>query len=211
MVAPTKEQFSLNKIKLVKDGGLDIVYTVRVTCGSENYYENYHFVSPRICHPDLLSKVESLKPMMLRVLHLSFFRSLMETPDFKATKKQKELAESAYKEVADRLTISGFALSGKDKTRGVIITSLFKADTKQTMAINSHRIRFYVTTYGFEEDIEAIVDALHDEVHAYIWEGKSAQLELFSANGDDDSEDINEKIDPDDIPFSDEEDGNDSD
>lgn len=88
MVAPTKEQFCLNKIKLVKDGGLDIVYTVRVTCGSENYYENYHFVSPRICHPDLLDKVESLKPMMLRVLHLSFFRSLMETPDFKATKNK---------------------------------------------------------------------------------------------------------------------------
>ena len=77
------------------------------------------------------------------------------------------------------------------------------------MAINSHRIKFDVTTYGFEEDIEDIVDDLHDEVYAYIWEGKSAQLELFAANGDDDSEDLNEKIDPNDMPFSDDEDGSD--
>ena len=111
--------------------------------------------------------------------------------------------------MADRLSISGFALSGKENTRGIIITSTFKADTKQVMAINSHRIRFDVTTYGFEEDIEDIVDDLHDEVYAYIWEGKSAQLELFAANGDDDSEDLNEKIDPNDMPFSDDEGGGD--
>lgn len=184
MKTPEKKAFSLSKVKVINGGGLDVHFEVEEACGAEVYRENYHLTSGKEIHPDLQKLFDKLKPIMARVYHLSFFRSLMETPDFKATKKQKELAEEAFKEVIDKLRVTGVALSGKDDNVGVVLTGTFTADSNQKMAINSHRMKFNSERYGFEEEMEEIVGEIESEVYEFLFNNKKAQLEIFDQYGE---------------------------
>ena len=184
MKTPSEKAFALSKVKVISGGGLDIHFEVEETCGAEIYRENYHLSSTKEIHPDLKKLFEQLKPIMARVYHLSFFRSLIETPDFKATKKQQELSEKAFKEVLAKLDVTGISLSGKDNNVGVVLTGTFTADSKQKMAINSHRMRFADERYGFEEEMERIIGDIESEVYAFLFKGKKAQLELFDSFGE---------------------------
>lgn len=184
MKTPEKKAFSLSKVKVINGGGLDVHFEVEEACGAEVYRENYHLTSGKEIHPDLQKLFDKLKPIMARVYHLSFFRSLMETPDFKATKKQKELAEEAFKEVIDKLRVTGVSLSGKDDNVGVVLTGTFTADSNQKMAINSHRMKFNSERYGFEEEMEEIVGEIESEVYEFLFNNKKAQLEIFDQYGE---------------------------
>ena len=184
MKTPSEKAFNLCKVKVVSGGGLDVTFEVEEAIGAEVYRENYHLASSKEIHPDLQKLFDRLKPIMARVYHLSFFRSLLETPDFKATKKQKELAEEAFKEVIAKLTVAGVALSGKDDNVGVILTGTFTADSNQKMAINSHRMKFSDTRYGFEEEMEEIIGEIECEVYAFLFRNKKAQLTLFDEYGE---------------------------
>lgn len=184
MKVPSENAFKLSKVKVISGGGLDVHFEVEEVIGAEVYNENYHLASSKEIHPDLQKLFDSLKPIMARVYHLSFFRSLLATPDFKATKQQKELAENAFKEVVDKLKVTGLALSGKDDNVGVILTGTFTADTNQKMAINSHRMKFSEEKYGFEEELEAIVGDIETEVYAFLFKNKRQQLELFDEFGE---------------------------
>lgn len=184
MKTPEKKAFSLSKVKVINGGGLDVHFEVEEACGAEVYRENYHLTSGKEIHPDLQKLFDKLKPIMARVYHLSFFRSLMETPDFKATKKQKELAEEAFKEVIDKLRVTGVSLSGKDDNVGVVLTGTFTADSNQKMAINSHRMKFNSERYGFEEEMEEIVGEIESEVYEFLFNNKKAQLEIFDEFGE---------------------------
>lgn len=184
MKTPSENAFALSKVKTIPGGGLDVHFEVEEACGAEVYRENYHLSSSKEIHPDLKSLFDQLKPIMARVYHLSFFRSLLETPDFKATKKQQELAEEAFKEVLGKLDVTGISLSGKDNNVGVVLTGTFTADSNQKMAINSHRMKFSDTRYGFEEEMEAIIGKIETEVYAFLFENKRAQLELFDEFGE---------------------------
>lgn len=184
MKTPSEKAFNLCKVKVVSGGGLDVTFEVEEAIGAEVYRENYHLASSKEIHPDLQKLFDRLKPIMARVYHLSFFRSLLETPDFKATKKQKELAEEAFKEVVAKLTVTGVSLSGKDDNVGVVLTGTFTADSNQKMAINSHRMKFNDERYGFEEEMEEIIGEIESEVYAFLFKNKKAQLTLFDEHGE---------------------------
>lgn len=184
MKTPSENAFALSKVKVISGGGLDVHFEVEEACGAEVYRENYHLSSSKEIHPDLKKLFDQLKPIMARVYHLSFFRSLIETPDFKATKKQQELAEEAFKAVLVKLDVTGISLSGKDDNVGVVLTGTFTADSNQKMAINSHLMKFKDERYGFEEEMERIIGEIESEVYAFLFKGKKAQLELFDSFGE---------------------------
>ena len=184
MKVPSESAFSLSKVKVITDGGLDVHFEVEEVCGAEIYRESYHVSSTKEIHPDLQKLFDKLKPIMARLYHLSFFRSLLETPDFKATKKQCELAEEAFGEVLKKLKVTGISLSGKDENVGVVLTGIFTADSNQKMAINSHRMKFSDERYGFEEEMEAIIGDIETEVYAFLFKNKKQQMELFDEFGE---------------------------
>ena len=184
MKTPSEKAFSLSKVKVISGGGLDVNFEVEEAIGAEVYRENYHLASSKEIHPDLQKLFDRLKPIMARVYHLSFFRTLLDTPDFKATKKQKELAEIAFKEITNKISVTGVSLSGKDDNVGVVITGAFTADSNQKMAINSHRMKFNDERYGFEEELEEIVGDIDREVYAFLFKNKKAQLTLFDEFGE---------------------------
>ena len=77
MPIPTKEKFSLSKVKLLKDGGLDVHYEVTEVGGNESYTNKYHVLSAKDIHPDLRHLFNNLRPIMGRVFNITSFKTMM--------------------------------------------------------------------------------------------------------------------------------------
>lgn len=193
MPIPTKEKFSLSKVKLLKDGGLDVHYEVTEVVGNESYTNKYHVLSAKDIHPDLRHLFNDLRPIMGRIFNITSFLSMVETSDFKATKKQSELSRDFADEMLKNIEVRGVSFSGQDDNVGVVLTGLFTVSNNQNTAINSPRLKFNTETFGFEEELEDIAADIENEVYAFLFKGKKAQLELFGAN-EDDTEDETEDM-----------------
>lgn len=184
MPIPTKEKFALSKVKLLKDGGLDVHYEVTEVVGNESYTNKYHVLSAKDIHPDLRELFNDLRPIMGRIFNITSYKSMMATPDFKATKKQLEIADLFADECLKNIEVRGVSLSGQDDNVGVVLTGLFTVSNNQKTAINSPRLKFNTETFGFEEELETIVNSIENEVYGFLFEGKKAQLELFGEDGE---------------------------
>lgn len=184
MPIPTKEKFSLSKVKLLKDGGLDVHYEVTEVVGNESYTNKYHVESAKDIHPDLRDCFDRLRPIMGRIFNITSFLSMVETSDFKATKKQSELSRDFADEMLKNIEVRGVSFSGQDDNVGVVLTGLFTVSNNQKTAINTPRLKFDTETFGFEEELEEIAADIENEVYAFLFKGKKAQLELFGADGE---------------------------
>lgn len=184
MPVPTKEKFSLAKVKLLKDGGLDVHFEVTEVVGNESYTNKYHVLSAKDIHPDLRKLFKDLCPIMGRVFNITSFKSMIATPNFKATKKQIEIADSFANECLGNIEVKGVSLSGQDDNVGVVLTGLFTVSNNQKTAINTPRMKYAVETFGFEEELENIVCDIENEVYEFLFEGKRAQMDLFGADGE---------------------------
>lgn len=184
MPIPTKEKFALSKVKLLKDGGLDVHYEVTEVVGNESYTNKYHVLSAKDIHPDLRELFNDLRPIMGRIFNITSYKSMMATPDFKATKKQLEIADLFAGECLKNIEVRGVSLSGQDDNVGVVLTGLFTVSNNQKTDINSPRLKFNTETFGFEEELETIVNSIENEVYGFLFEGKKAQLELFGEDGE---------------------------
>lgn len=195
LFVPSEKNFSLSKVKLVKDGGLDVHYEVIETIGSESYSNKYHVESGKDIHPDLRDCFDRLRPVMGRVFNLTSFLSLIENPNFDADERQEHIARDFADECLDNIEVRGVSLSGTGDNVGVVLTGLFAVSNNQKTAINTPRLKFNTETFGFEEELEEIVGDIEAEVYAFLFKGKKAQLELFgedgeAANVDNDEEDM---------------------
>jgi hypothetical protein len=184
MPIPTKEKFSLSKVKLLKDGGLDVHYEVTEVVGNESYTNKYHVESAKDIHPDLRDCFDRLRPIMGRIFNITSFLSMVETSDFKATKKQSELSRDFADEMLKNIEVRGVSFSGQDDNVRVVLTGLFTVSNNQKTAINSPCLKFNTETFGFEEELEEIAADIENEVYAFLFKGKKAQLELFGADGE---------------------------
>lgn len=184
MLIPSENAFALSKVKTLKDGGLDVHYEVTEIIGNESYTNKYHVESAKDIHPDLRDCFDRLRPIMGRIFNITSFLSMVETSDFKATKKQIELSRDFAYEMLKNIEVRGVSFSGQDDNVGVVLTGLFTVSNNQKTAINSPRLKFNTETCGFEEELEAIVSDIENEVYAFLFKGKKAQLELFGADGE---------------------------
>lgn len=184
MPVPTKGKFSLSKVKLLKDGGLDVHFEVTEVVGNESYTNKYHVLSAKDIHPDLQKLFKDLCPIMGRVFNITSFKSMIATPDFKATKKQIEIADSFANECLGNIEVKGVSLSGQDDNVGAVLTGLFTVSNNQKTAINTPRMKYAVETFGFEEALENIVCDIENEVYEFLFDGKRAQMDLFGADGE---------------------------
>lgn len=184
MLIPSEKAFALSKVKTLKNGGLDVHYEVTETIGNESYTNKYHVKSAKDIHPDLRGCFKRLRPIMGRIFNITSFLSLVETSDFKATKKQNELSRDYTDEMLKNIEVRGVSFSGQDDNVGVVLTGLFAVSNDQKTAINSPRLEFNAKTFGFEKELEEIAADIETEVYAFLFKGKKAQLELFGADGE---------------------------
>lgn len=183
MVVPNKTNFQLTKVNISDKKGVDIHYEITEIVGDETYANKHHVTSAKDVHPDLKKLLKNLRPIMARVLKLTSFKSVFETPEFKATKKQQEYGETYYEKMLEDIEVRGISLNGSGDNCGVVITTVYTVGNGQKISINSHNIKLNVETFGFEEVLETIIADVENEVYDFLFNGKKAQLELFDASG----------------------------
>lgn len=176
---PSENNFALSKVKILKNGGLDVHYEVTEIKGSEAYTTKYHVECTRDIHPDLRALFVELRPIMGRVFNITSFLSMVESDEFKATKKQNQAARDFAGLCLDNIEVRGVSLSGMDENLGCVLTGLFTVSNDQKTAINSPRLRLSSEVFGFEEKLEEIVGEIEREVYAFLFKGKQAEMTLF--------------------------------
>ena len=176
---PTEKNYNLSKVKLNPNGGLQADYQVTETVGGEPSVTDYHASVSRDIHPDLRGLFEDLRPIVGRVFNITSFLTFLDSDEMKLPESKKVLARSFADELIAKIDVRGVSWSGTDDNVGVVITAVFETPNGLKTCINTPRIKMATISFGFEEELEKIVDAIKTEVYQFLFNGKQAQLSLF--------------------------------
>lgn len=176
---PTEKNYNLSKVKLNPNGGLQADYQVTETVGGEPSVTDYHANVSRDIHPDLRGLFEDLRPIVGRVFNITSFLTFLDSDEMKLPESKKVLARSFADELIAKIDVRGVSWSGTDDNVGVVITAVFETPNGLKTCINTPRIKMATISFGFEEELEKIVDAIKTEVYQFLFNGKQAQLSLF--------------------------------
>lgn len=176
---PTEKNYNLSKVKLNPNGGLQADYQVTETVGGEPSVTDYHANVSRDIHPDLRGLFEDLRPIVGRVFNITSFLTFLDSDEMKLPESKKVLARAFADELIAKIDVRGVSWSGTDDNTGVVITAVFETPNGLKTCINTPRIKMATISFGFEEELEKIVDAIKTEVYQFLFNGKQAQLSLF--------------------------------
>lgn len=176
---PTEKNYNLSKVKLNPNGGLQADYQVTETVGGEPSVTDYHASVSRDIHPDLRGLFEDLRPIVARVFNITSFLTFLDSDEMKLPESKKMLARAFADELIAKIDVRGVSWSGTDDNVGVVITAVFETPNGLKTCINTPRIKMATISFGFEEELEKIVDAIKTEVYQFLFNGKQAQLSLF--------------------------------
>lgn len=176
---PTEKNYNLSKVKLNPNGGLQADYQVTETVGGEPSVTDYHASVSRDIHPDLRGLFEDLRPIVGRVFNITSFLTFLDSDEMKLPESKKMLARAFADELIAKIDVRGVSWSGTDDNTGVVITAVFETPNGLKTCINTPRIKMATISFGFEEELEKIVEAIKTEVYQFLFNGKQAQLSLF--------------------------------
>lgn len=176
---PTEKNYNLSKVKLNPNGGLQADYQVTETVGGEPSVTDYHANVSRDIHPDLRGLFEDLRPIVGRVFNITSFLTFLDSDEMKLPESKKMLARAFADELIAKIDVRGVSWSGTDDNTGVVITAVFETPNGLKTCINTPRIKMAQISFGFEEELEKIVEAIKTEVYQFLFNGKQAQLSLF--------------------------------
>lgn len=180
---PTEKDFNLSKVKLLPKGGIQAEYQVTQTVDGENSLIDRNETCTRDVHPDLLGLFADLRNIVGRVFNITSFLTLLESDEMKLPETKKALARSFADELLEKIEVRGLSWSGTGDKSGVVITAVYETANGLKTCINTPRIVLATISFGFEEELETIVETVKKEVYAYLFKGKQAQLSLFGAPG----------------------------
>jgi hypothetical protein len=172
-----QSKFKLESFKLIQGGGAEIHYQDEFVDGDETFYDKHKLITAKVHHPDLMNILNQMKSMFAKAFDYSFMRDIILKPEFKANKSQAEIAESTYQEILKKIDISGIQTSGKGDKRGCVINAKFTSPTgkKRKKEVPTEFINFSTQKYGFEDELDRLVNDLEDEVYEFIFNNKRAK------------------------------------
>lgn len=185
---PTEKDFNLSKVKLLPKGGIQAEYQVTQIVDGETSLIDRNETCNRDVHPDLLGLFQDLRIIVGRVFGITSFLTLMESDEMKLPESKKALARALADELLDKIDVRGVSWSGTGDNVGVVITAVLETPNGLKTCINTPRIKMAQISFGFEEELETIVESIKKEVYAYLFRGKQAQLSLFGGSGAADDE-----------------------
>ena len=183
-LTPSEKNFNLSKVKLNPNGGLVADYQITETVGNEPFVTDYHASVTRDIHPDLRGLFEDLRPIVARVFNITSFLTMLESSEIKLSETKMLVARAFAEELVNKIDVRGVSWSGTDDNVGVVITAVFETPNGLKTCINTPRIKMAQISFGFEEELETIVNSIKTEVYEFLFKGKQAQLSLFGDNGE---------------------------
>lgn len=176
---PSEKNFNLSKVKLLPKGGLQANYQITEVVGGEPSVTDYTADVSREAHPDLMGLFKDLRHIVARIFNITSFLTLLESDDMKLPESKTTIARNFAEELISKIDVRGVSWSGSDDNVGVIITAVFETPNGLKTCINTPRIKLGQISFGFEEELEKIVEGIQSEVYQFLFNGKQAQLSLF--------------------------------
>ena len=176
---PTEKDFNLSKVKLLPKGGIQAEYQVTQTVDGENSLIDRNETCTRDVHPDLLGLFEDLRNIVGRVFGITSFLSFIDAEVL--SHNVADRARAFADELLQKIEVRGISWSGTGDKSGVVITAVYETANGLKTCINTPRIVLATISFGFEEELETIVETVKKEVYAYLFKGKQAQMSLFGA------------------------------
>lgn len=173
-----RKNFKLKKVKLLKGDGLEAHWISAETEGAETFNSENLKKSTKDIHPDLTTKIRSLDEIVMAIRGYNDFKLVLESSMFGANGAQKAAIEKTLHSIKERVDVSGISINGDDEKKKVSITFKFEEDSKQVVGSSTHAIYLSQEKYGYEEDLQNIVEEIEDEVYAYLFEGKRSQQQI---------------------------------
>lgn len=185
---PNEKDFNLSKVKLSKAGGIQVEYQLTQVVGEETSVVDRKETCTRDVHPDLLALFEDLRIIVGRTFGITSFLTLVESADFNLSEAKRLQARQFADELLQKIEVRGVSWSGTAESIGVVITAILETTNGLKSALNTPRIKLAQISFGFEEELEQITDAIRGEVFAYLFKGKQAQLSLFGGESEGEQE-----------------------
>ena len=176
---PTEKDFNLSKVKLLPKGGIQAEYQVTQIVDGETSLIDRNETCTRDVHPDVLAMFTDLRTIVARVFNITSFLTFLDSDEMKLPESKKMLARAFADELIAKIDVRGVSWSGTDDNTGVVITAVFETPNGLKTCINTPRIKMATISFGFEEELEKIVEAIKTEVYQFLFNGKQAQLSLF--------------------------------
>ncbi len=181
----TRDQFALQKVKILKDGGgMEVIHEITVSDGSVTNTEPRTHTPPIVPHPDFIDALNNLKAYLCDSVGMFDMKKVVnsDTLEFEQRRAAKALVDPIERFVNHRLSmviVTGVAFSGEDKNEGCIITGTLTTATGGKIALNSPRIQFGRTVFGWEEDLENDCGKVCDEAYEYLYDDKKGQVSIL--------------------------------
>jgi hypothetical protein len=171
------ENFTLKKAIISKDG-IEANFDKKAVVDGQAQTIEFTVKARYIPHPDILKLSKTLRTYLIKAFSLDEGYE-MAVKYLKGEQKNK--AEEAMIELYNKVEVTGISIGGDKQLRGVVISGKIESTNKSKSAMNAPRIVFSSDKLGYEKDVEEIVNRIEEEVHAYLFENKKAQAELFES------------------------------
>lgn len=189
---PQLKDLNLQKVKLEPKGGLQAVYQLTEVVKGEPTITDYQVNVARDIHPDLQKLFKDLRSIVGRVFGLTSFLTITDGKELGLTDARKEIARKYAEGLLQKIDVRGLSWSGSDENAGIIITSVYETPNGLKTCINTPRIKIAQSSFGFEDELEEIADAIKEEVYEFLFNGKQAQLSLFGEQQENNSKESGE-------------------
>lgn len=177
--------FVLNKLKLIKNGGLSVDYSVSETESDETYTDSIGKKTPRNAHEDLLNKLDMLSKYVAETNGMTTYKYLDKSKSVgakleEAIKTMSSTFKDLEKETLRNIKFTELTITGNDENRSVVIKATNTYNESgipvQTCSISLNRNK-----WGWEKELATLIDEILEEVKMFLFEGKfeaPAQTEL---------------------------------
>jgi hypothetical protein len=179
---PSKEEFNFKSIKRLNNGGAYIEYSHLFSCGNEVHtYEGKPTITLNV-HDDLLRLLNKQAGNILlmdgvkyRLLATTFEK--MDGDNQSEVDKVKQIAEGLFQDAMRKVTVTGVSISGKDGNKKVCIKYTHLDENKKIIGRSTSPILLSGNDLGFEEELEADITEIKDEVYEYLFGSKHGDSE----------------------------------
>lgn len=139
------------KVISINDKNTDVNILYPITGQNENRNSEIK----EAAHPDFVTALQNFKESLLLTYRYD---------------------EDNLNVIKKKVTVIKISHSGNEKNSGIIISGKLETENKAKVAMNSPRITFKKTDFGFEQECEDLWNNLVTEAYEYLFKGKRKQL-----------------------------------
>lgn len=183
MLTPKQKEFVLKTFKMTDSTGVFAHWTFGYSCGGESHADDLQVTRTPIPAKSLTDLLKLMRDMVVTCEDMDYAKKALELPGLKPSKEVQQAIDGSLLDKKSKITVTGVKLVGAgDKEKCTITYKITTTNSKKPKGASTAQILLSSSIYGFEEELEGIIEQLKIEVFKYLYEdnfASKAQLTLY--------------------------------